>query len=183
MMRFFIRAKKTWLFLFSSPYKYAISLGIKMGCNCYIATKFWGSEPYLIEIGDHVQITNGVRFFTHGGGWVFREKYPDFDTFGKIKVGNNVYIGNCALIMPGVIIGNNVIIGAGSVVTKSIPAGVAVAGNPAKIIGVLGDMEKRATKYNLNTKRMSAKQKKDFLLAQEDDKFILKPFLEKRKDN
>ena len=67
--------------------------GVKIGDNCCIYSYNFGSEPYLIEIGNHVQITAGVKFFTHGGGWVLREEYPDFDCFGKIKVGNNVYIG------------------------------------------------------------------------------------------
>ena len=100
---------------------------------------YLGDEAFLVTIGNHVQITAGVKFFTQGGGWVFREEYPDFDTFGRISIGNNVYIGNNALIMPGVSIGNNVIIGAGSVVTKSIPSDVIVGGNPAKIIGTFAD--------------------------------------------
>ena len=51
-----------------------------------------------------------------GGAKVARYKYPKFDVFGKVKIGNNVYIGNNALIMPGVSIGNNVLVAAGSVV-------------------------------------------------------------------
>lgn len=63
---------------------YARKIGVKIGERCLIASRSWGTEPYLIEIGDHVQITSGVRFFTHGGGHVFREMYPDMDFFGKI---------------------------------------------------------------------------------------------------
>ncbi len=65
---------------------------------------------------------------------VIRHEYPDFDFFGKIKIGNNVYIGNNSLIMPGVTIADDVMIGAGSVVTKSVPKGKIVAGNLAKEI-------------------------------------------------
>lgn len=85
---------------------------MKIGKGCAIGTIKFGSEPYLIEIGDYVQVTTDVSFSTHGGGWVFRRKHPKFDFFGKITIGNNVYIGNRAMIMPGVTIGNNVIIGA-----------------------------------------------------------------------
>ena len=51
-----------------------------------------------------------------------------------MKIGNNVFIGMNTTILKGTTIGDNVIIGAGSVVTKNIPAGVIVAGNPAKVI-------------------------------------------------
>ncbi len=162
--------------LFVSAEKFARSQGVIIGEKCSIATKYFGSEPYLIEIGNHVQITSDVRFFTHGGGWVFRDRYPNFDTFGKIKVGNNVYIGNCAMIMPGVIVGDNVIIGSGSVVTKSIPNGCIVAGNPAKIIGKTFDLEKRMLPFNLNSKKMKFEEKKSFLLNLSEEKFLSKPF-------
>ena len=42
--------------------------GVTMGSGNEIMSRFWSSEPYLIEIGDNCQITNGVKFFTHGGG-------------------------------------------------------------------------------------------------------------------
>lgn len=103
--------------------------------NCEIFTRYSGAEPYLIEIGNHVQITRDVRFFNHGSAWVFRDIEPNLDFFGKITIGNNVYIGSCSLILPGITIGNNVIIAAGSVVTKSFSDNVIIGGNPAKIIG------------------------------------------------
>ena len=54
--------------------------------------------------------------------------------------------------MPGVSVGDNVIIGAGAIVTKSIPGGNIVAGNPAKIIGKVSDLKGRLEAYNLKTK-------------------------------
>lgn len=160
--------------LFWSPIKYARKMGVKVGKDCYILTKYFGSEPYLIEIGNHVQITSDVRFFTHGGNWVFREKYPDLDTFGKIKIGNNVYIGNCALILPGVTIGNNVIIAAGSIVTKSFDNNVIIGGNPARVISTIDELEKSMLRYNVNTKKLTPKEKQIFLLNLDDDQFVKK---------
>jgi acetyltransferase-like isoleucine patch superfamily enzyme len=154
--------------------KYLRHTGVKIGQNCSIDTLLFGSEPYLIEIGNHVQVTSGVKFFTHGGGWVFRDKHPLMDTFGKIKIGDNVYIGNNAMLMPGVTIGNDVIVGAGAIVTKSVPNGSIVAGNPARIIGTLDDLEKRIVGYNLNSKNMSNVEKKKFLLSLNDEKFLKK---------
>jgi len=160
-----------------SPEKYARSIGVKIGKNCAIHTRNFNSEPYLVEIGNNVQIPDKVCFYTHGGNWVLRNKNPDIDCFGKIKVGNNVYIGNNSIILPGVMIEDNVIIGAGSVVTKSVPAGVIVGGNPAKIIGKVEDYEKKILPYNVHSKGLSSDEKKIFLLSLDDSKFQRKEFL------
>ncbi|MFK2619851.1 acyltransferase [Bacteroides fragilis] len=91
---------------------------MKIGTNCSITTWNLYSEAFLISIGNNVQITSGVKIFTHGAGWVLRNKYANYDAFGKVIIGNNVYIGNNAMIMPGITIGSNVVIAAGAVVTK-----------------------------------------------------------------
>jgi acetyltransferase-like isoleucine patch superfamily enzyme len=74
----------------------------------------FGSEPYLITIGEHVEITYGVRFITHDGAiWSLRkydERFQELDLLGPIKVGNNVFIGNNSIILPNVTIGDNTII-------------------------------------------------------------------------
>ncbi|GEC77417.1 acyltransferase [Flavobacterium aquatile] len=159
---------------FWSCEKHARYLGVKIGKGCDIQTLNFSSEPYLIEIGDNVQITSDVKFFCHGAAWVFRKKYPKMDYFGKIKVGNNVYIGNNALIMPGVIIEDNVIIAAGAVVTKSVKSGTIVGGNPAKIIGDLDSLNEKMLKYNVNTKGLKPEEKKKTLLKLDESKFISK---------
>jgi acetyltransferase-like isoleucine patch superfamily enzyme len=97
----------------------------------------FGSEPWLITIGNHVKVTSGVRFITHdGGSYVFRdqEKYKDVKKFGKIVIHDNCFIGNCVIIMPGVSIGPNAVVGAGAVVTKNVPPNCVVGGVPAKVI-------------------------------------------------
>ena len=111
-----------------------------LGDNCEIFPDVeFGSETYLISIGNQVRITNGVRFVTHdGGAWVLRELGLDnIDLFGKITMGNNVHIGWNAIIMPNVSIGNNVVVGAGAVVTKNIPDNSVAVGNPARVIKTL----------------------------------------------
>jgi acetyltransferase-like isoleucine patch superfamily enzyme len=116
-------------------------LGIKFGNNVRI-TSFprFGSEPYLIEIGNDVTITRGVAFVNHDGGVaVFRKALPGLNVYAKIKVGNNVFIGINSIILPGVTIGNNVVIGAGSIVNKDIPDNVVVAGVPVKIIKTIDE--------------------------------------------
>ena len=117
-----------------SPHRHAEYCGVKMGKNVFWASRYVPTEPYLVEIGNNVQITEGVKIFTHGGAHVARYKDPTFDTFGKVIIGDWTYIGTDSLIMPGCTIGEHCLIAAGSVVTKSIPSGYVVGGNPAKII-------------------------------------------------
>jgi acetyltransferase-like isoleucine patch superfamily enzyme len=117
--------------------------GVKIGKNVrFTGSPNWGSEPYLIEIGDNVTISQDVKFLTHDGGlWVLREKFKGLNYFGKIKIGSNIFIGAGSIILYDVNIGNNVIIGAGSIVTKSIPDNSVVAGVPARLIKTLEEYE------------------------------------------
>ena len=115
-----------------------------------------------------------MRIFTHGGGNVIRNINPDFDVFGKVNIGNWVYIGNNSLIMPGVTIGDNSLIAAGSVVTKSVPSGVVVGGNPAKILSTIEDYLKRNEDFNINSKRMGHTEKRVLLKSLPSEKFIVK---------
>ena len=163
--------------MFWSLEKQAIRAGVKVGKNNFIASRFWDSEPYLITVGNNCQITNGVKFYTHGGGGSVRKTYPKFDTFGKIKIGDYVYIGSGAKIMPGVTIGDNVIVAAGSIVTKSIPSNVVVGGNPAKYICTIEDYIERNMKYNLDSKGLSGKIKEELLKSLQEEKFIKKPLI------
>ena len=159
------------------PICYARFIGVKIGENCVIATKNWSSEPYLIEVGNNVAITKGVMIHTHGGGRVARIKIPNFDMFGKVRIEDGVYIGSAAQIMPGVTIGKGSLVAGGSIVTKSVPAGVVVAGNPAKFVCTVDEYIERNTKYNVGTKGLSFADKKKVLLAMDDSKFMKKPYI------
>ncbi|KQX74268.1 MULTISPECIES: DapH/DapD/GlmU-related protein [Aeromicrobium] len=100
----------------------------------------FGSEPFLVSLGSRVTIADGVRFITHDGAVrVLRDELPDLHLYGPIKVGDDVFIGVSAIIMPNVSIGNRSIIGAGSVVTRSVPAGEVWAGVPARRIRTIDE--------------------------------------------
>lgn len=114
----------------------AKEMGAKVGKNCRFYSLNMFSEPYLIEIGDNVIVSGQVIFVTHDGGvFLFIDEAPDIlGHFGRIKVGNNCFIGMGAIILPNVEIGDNCIIGAGAVVIDSIPDNSVAVGNPAKVI-------------------------------------------------
>lgn len=157
-----------------TPVGYARRKGVTIGDDCLIATRNWSTEPYLVTIGNHVQITNGVSIHTHGGGNSVREKIPNFDMFGKVVIEDWAYIGAGSQIMPGVTIGRGSIIAAGSIVTKSVPAASVFGGNPARFICSIEDWLKNNEKFNVGTKGMTPKQKKYYLLSLSDEHFIKK---------
>ena len=127
---------------------YSEYLGVKFGDNVLLTGKIgFGSEPFLITIGNNVTIAHGTTFHNHDGGLgVLRLKYPHINIFKKIIVGDNVFIGSYTTILPGITIGNNVIIGASSVITKDVPNGVVVAGVPARVIKTLAEYEEKSLK-------------------------------------
>ena len=154
--------------------KYARHLGVSIGKNCLIATRHFSSEPYLVIIGNNVQVTDNVYFHPHGGGHVARRKYPDFDIFGKIVVEDWAYIGSGSHIMAGVTIGEGALVAAGSIVTKSVPANTVVGGCPARPICTVDEYISKNLRYNIGTKGFSAERKKDILLSLDPEKLIKK---------
>ena len=135
------------------------------GCEIYDGIN-WGSEPYLISVGNYVRITKGVNFITHDGGvWVLRnlKKRDDIDLIRPIKIGNNVHIGMNATIMPGVIIGDNCIIGCNAVVTKNRPAGQIWGGVPAKYIKTVEEYYLQHETEFEYTKKFSTIEKRKYL--------------------
>ncbi len=147
---------------FSKAAIYSQYLGIKFGKNLRITgTPGFGSEPYLITIGDDVTITDGVTFHNHDGGvGILRKKYPGLDVIKPIKVGNNVFLGSRSTILPGITIGNNVIVGAGSMVTKDIPDNVVVVGVPARVLKTLAEYEEKVLKDAIYLKSRGDENKK-----------------------
>ena len=121
-----------------NPIKYARELGVSIGENTrLIGMANFGSEPYLISIGNHVTVSYDVTFITHDGGtWVFRDipKYKDVIKYGKIVIEDNCFIGMKSILMPGITIGANSVIAAGSIVTKNVPPNSVWGGVPAKFI-------------------------------------------------
>lgn len=148
--------------------KKGITIGDKTRLNCSVAA--FGTEPYLITIGYDCLVTCGVHFVTHDGGVKVLSDLGYFqgermDMIAPIHVGNNVYIGSGAYIMPGVTIGDNCVIGAAAVVTKDIPANSVAVGIPARVIKTIDEYYENAVKRGrlYPTARMSADEKKLFL--------------------
>ena len=174
MTNFFRRTISWFIFrIINKPTTAARYLGAKVGEGCKICDDPWkvfGSEPYLVEIGDNVEITNGVRFVTHDGSiWVARNEdyFKDADVFGKIVVSHNVFIGINSIILPSSHIEENVIVGAGSIVKGVVESGSVVAGIPAKRIKSVEEYLIGIEKKIVNTHSLSYENKKRFLLRRD----------------
>lgn len=145
------------------PVRYARSIGVRVGTGVRfygMTPGMFGSEPWLISIGDHVHIVSGCNFINHDGGvLILRPAHPTLEITKPIRVGNNVYIGINCTILPGVTIGDNVIIGAGAVVTRDIPSGVVAAGVPARVIKSLDSYLASAKEQSLGYGHLSAADK------------------------
>lgn len=128
----------------------AVRRGLKLGHDVRVIGKpNFGGEPYLIEIGNYVTVSSNVTFITHDGGtWVFRHlpEYQNLQHFGRIRIGDNCFIGTGTIILPGVAIGSNCVIGAGSVVTRSVADNSVVAGSPARYIRSYDEYSQRTAK-------------------------------------
>lgn len=151
--------------------KFLKKKGVRIGDRTWIVspkdTYIDPTRPFLIEIGNDVVITAYVKILTHGYDYcVIRNKFNGevYGSSGKVKIGNNVFVGMNTTILKGVEIGNNVIIGANSLVNKNIPDNVVVAGNPARIIMSIDEYrEKRRREYIDEAKELVREYEKTYL--------------------
>lgn len=157
--------------------EYLKSEGVTIGNGCDIhKSAQFGSEPWLIKIGDNVRITQGVKFITHDGGlWTLRKMgLIDGENvkYGSISVGNNCNISWDVTIMPNVHIGDNCVIAAGAVVTKNVPAGTIWGGVPAKQIETIDTYYKKVSSQCVPTYSMQPKDKKQYLKENKPELFV-----------
>lgn len=144
-----------------NPIKYAKKVGVNFHGNVRIYGKVnFGSEPWIINIGDNVYITDGVKFITHDGGTLlFRDRVPDLEITKPITIGNNVYVGNDVIFLPGVTVGNNVVIGAGAVVSRSIPDNSLAVGVPARVIKTADEYFEKLQAESIHLGHLSGEEK------------------------
>jgi maltose O-acetyltransferase len=106
---------------------------ISIGPGAFINFNCVMLDVTAVTIGAGTQIGPAVQVYTadHPRDAASRRAGREFGR--PVAIGRNVWIGGGAIILPGVTIGDDAIIGAGSVVTRDVPVGVTVVGNPARI--------------------------------------------------
>lgn len=153
--------------------EYYKSLGVKFGNNMRAFSPLISSEPYLLEFGNNITVSGGVNFITHDNS-VIKLFDNATDTIGKIKIGDNCFIGYGSIILPGLELGNNIIVAAGSVVTKSFKEDdIIIAGNPAKKISNISEYKVKIENNLFDMRGLSYEEKK-YLITTNEDKYLIK---------
>ena len=118
------------------PFHFDFGFNIHLGENDIVNYDVVMLDDAEIFIGDNVLIGPGAKFVTasHPKDIEMREMNPFMTYAEPIKIGNNVWIGAGAIILPGITVGDDAIVGAGAVVTHDVEPRTIVVGNPAKIL-------------------------------------------------
>lgn len=147
------------------------------GNYCYYCSRKIPEEPYMVKIHNNVVVAANVNFITHdiindmlsrkiGGNP--GEQLSEYH-MGAIEIFDNVAIGSDVTILYGTKIGPNAVIAAGAVVTKDVPEGKIVGGNPARVIGSVNDLiEKRKKQKESPINRDSLEKIIDYYWSKEE---------------
>jgi acetyltransferase-like isoleucine patch superfamily enzyme len=146
-------------FFVSSGFPYAAYLRNKgvfhyQGDHCFISKAANIPDPHLVKLGDNVWITSGCQLLCHDASVIMINimRNGHRDRVGPIIIGDNSFLGNNVIVLPGTSIGSSTIVGAGSVVTGDIPDNSVFAGNPARHICDFEDyvlrIENESQKYS-----------------------------------
>lgn len=107
-------------------YNVRIGAGVFLNFNCVVL------DVVTVTIGDGTQIGPGVQILAADHPRDPAERLTGVESGRPVTIGRNVWIGAGAIILPGVTIGDDALVGAGSVVTRDVPPGATVVGNPAR---------------------------------------------------
>jgi maltose O-acetyltransferase len=122
-----------------------VAEGLELGTGAYIGQGVFldAGHPWLISIGENSVITSGTVVLAHDAS---AKLHTGFTRIARVTIGNRVFVGAGAVILPGATIGDDSIVGALTVVRGDIPPGSVVVGNPARVVS---DVESFAEKHRV----------------------------------
>lgn len=115
----------------------------EIGDNFFFQPRKLPSDPKFIRFHNNVSVAADVTFYNHDVIYLMHRNIDpsmNYEHMGCIEIMDNCFIGGHSIILPDIKIGPNAIVAAGSVVTKDVPEGTIVGGNPAKVIGRFSDL-------------------------------------------
>jgi maltose O-acetyltransferase len=107
---------------------------LTIGARTFVNFGLVALDVAPIAIGDDCQLGPNVQLLTAYHPTEPEPRRRKLEAASPIVIGDNVWLGGGAIVLPGVTIGDNAVIGAGAVVTKDVPAGVVAVGNPARVV-------------------------------------------------
>ena len=115
---------------FRCDYGYQTFVGARVFANFGLISL----DVASVTIGDDVQIGPNVQLLTAWHPVEAGARRDKWEAASPIVIGDNVWLGGGAVVLPGVTIGDNTVVGAGAVVTRDLPPNVVAVGNPARVI-------------------------------------------------
>lgn len=116
---------------------------VHFGSNVYANFNLTLVDDTDIYVGDKVMFGPNVTVATAGHPIDPELRYQAMQYNIPVHIGENVWIGANAVVLPGITIGDNSVIGAGSVVTKDIPPNVVAVGNPCRVLREISEHDKK----------------------------------------
>ncbi len=110
---------------------------IRIGARCFANFGLVALDVAPITIGDDVQIGPNVQLLTPTHPVDPEPRRAKWEAAEPITIGDNVWLGGGAIVLPGVTIGENTVVGAGAVVPRDLPPNVVAVGNPARVVRTL----------------------------------------------
>ncbi len=107
---------------------------LRVGARTFVNVGLVALDVAAITIGEDVQIGPNVQLLTATHPLEPGPRRAKWEAAQPITIGDNVWLGGGAILLPGVTVGADAVVGAGAVVTRDVPAGVVAVGNPARVI-------------------------------------------------
>jgi acetyltransferase-like isoleucine patch superfamily enzyme len=127
-----------------------IARNVTIGRACFISRDMVMDPTDAISIGDNVYLGPEVSFITATHEIAGPGQRAGALISGPIRIGNGVWIGSRATILPGVCVGNGAVVGAAALVTRDVPANAVVGGVPARTLRTLSDDGRRTDHHPLS---------------------------------
>lgn len=123
----------------TAPFRCDYGTHIDIGSNAYFNYDCVILDVCRVTIGNDTLFGPGVHIYAASHPMTVAARRTGLESGAPVSIGNDVWVGGRAIILPGVAIGARSVIGAGSIVTKDVPAGVFAAGNPCRVIHTIDE--------------------------------------------
>jgi maltose O-acetyltransferase len=124
------------------PFHCDYGFNIRLGANAFLNYNCVILDVVEVAIGEGAQLGPAVQIYAADHPRDPAQRRAGWEFGRPVRIGKHAWIGGGAIILPGITIGDDAVVGAGSVVTRHVPAGATVIGNPARMVASAGQSER-----------------------------------------